>query len=51
MIKRKKIIRCEVCKEPLKHVQNNQWMCDQNLTQCDNSLKIVFTEEPIEEEE
>ncbi len=48
---RKKINRCEICKEKLKHVQNNQWMCDQNLAKCKNSLKIVFIEEPLEEEE
>jgi len=48
---RKKINRCEVCKEPLKHVQTNQWMCDQNSTKCENSVKILFLGEPEEEEE
>ena len=48
-MKRKKIKRCIECNEPLKNVQTNQWMCDQNSTVCTGSLKIIFFS--IEEEE
>ena len=34
--------KCSSCKNPLKHVQNNQWMCDQSLNVCEESTKIVF---------
>ena len=39
---RKKINRCIECKEPLKHIANNQWMCDQSPSQCINSAKVVY---------
>ena len=51
MSKRKIIKRCEECKEPLKHINNNQWMCDQSPTRCVQSTKVLFLNNPNEEEE
>jgi hypothetical protein len=51
MSKRKIINRCEECKEPLKHINNNQWMCDQSPTRCVQSTKVMFLNNPDEEEE
>lgn len=48
-MKGKRINRCQVCKNPLKHVHNNQWMCNQSLTNCKNSTKISYIK--VEEEE
>ena len=47
-MKRKKINRCEECKEPLKHVQTNQWMCQQSPTRCLASTKIKYIHEEEE---
>ncbi len=49
MIKRKKIIRCEVCKDPLRYLHANQFMCIQSSNMCKNSLKVIIIQ--IEEEE
>lgn len=43
---RKKINRCVECKTPLKHIQNNKWMCDQSPTNCSMSIKVVFLNNP-----
>ena len=48
-MKRRKINRCSECNQPLKNIQTNQWMCDQNSSVCANSLKVIFIK--IEEEE
>jgi hypothetical protein len=48
---RKKINRCDECKQPLKHIQTNQWMCDQSPSNCILSLKILFLNNPEDEEE
>tara|TARA_B100001559_G_scaffold314161_1_gene314164 strand:- start:2387 stop:2536 length:150 start_codon:yes stop_codon:yes gene_type:complete len=48
-MKRKKINRCDVCKEPLKNIQTNQWMCDQSPSVCESSTKIIYI--TIKEEE
>ncbi len=48
---RKKINRCTECKEPLKNIQTNQWMCDQNSSVCEKSLKVIFISMKDEEEE
>ena len=48
---RKKINRCVECKEPLKHIQNNQWMCDQSPNNCKLSIKVVYLNNPVQEEE
>ena len=47
----KKINRCESCNNPLKHVQTNQWMCQQSPTKCELSTKIKFLDNPKDEEE
>ncbi len=49
-MKRRKINRCSECNEPLKHVMNNKWMCDQSPSRCKASTKIKFIN-VIEEEE
>ena len=36
------VYKCKECGNPMKHVQTNQWMCDQNRTNCSQSLKIIF---------
>lgn len=43
---RKKINRCIECKEPLKHIQNNKWMCDQSPSRCSLSTKVKFLNNP-----
>ncbi len=43
---RRKINRCVECREPLKHVQTNQWMCDQSPTNCVMSIKIIYLNNP-----
>jgi hypothetical protein len=48
MSKRKIIKRCEECKEPLKNIQNNQWMCDQSPSKCKASAKVKFIHEEEE---
>jgi len=48
-MKGKRINRCEICKKPLKHVHNNQWMCQQSLSKCEKSTKIIFIK--VDEEE
>ena len=48
---RKKINRCVVCKAPLKHLDNNKWMCDQSPSKCNMSLKVLFLDNPKQEEE
>lgn len=47
-MKRTKINRCEECKEPLKHIGSNKWMCDQSPTQCVSSAKVTFINEEEE---
>ena len=48
---RKRINRCLECKEPLKNIQTNQWMCDQNSSVCEKSLKVIYLNNPEAEEE
>lgn len=48
---RKRISRCVECKEPLRHIQNNQWMCQQSPSKCNLSAKVVWLSNPAEEEE
>jgi len=48
---RRRISRCVECKEPLKHIANNQWMCDQSPTVCVMSTKVIWLSNPTEEEE
>lgn len=48
---RKRISRCVECKEPLRHIQNNQWMCQQSPSKCSFSAKVVWLNNPAEEEE
>ena len=45
-----KIPKCSVCTKQLRHVQNNQWMCQQSGSHCINSLKIIYYSAPEEEE-
>ena len=45
---RKKINRCVECSEPLKHLQNNKWMCDQSPTMCALSAQVKFLNNPEE---
>ena len=45
---RKKINRCDECKEPLKNIQTNQWMCQQSPTKCKESTKVLFMHEEEE---
>ena len=47
-MKRKKINRCSECNEPLKHVINKKWMCDQSPSRCKASAKIKFIQEEEE---
>jgi hypothetical protein len=46
---RKRINRCNECKELLKNIQTNQWMCQQSLTKCKQSTKVLFIHEEEEE--
>lgn len=48
---RKKINRCTECNEPLRHIQNNQWMCQQSPTKCKSSTKVLYLNNPELEEE
>ena len=48
---RKRINRCVECKEPLKHLNNNQWMCDQSPSNCPLSIKVIYLNNPADEEE
>jgi len=48
---RKKINRCVECKEPLRHIQNNQWMCEQSPNNCKMSIKVIYLNNPAQEEE
>ena len=43
---RKKINRCVECNTPLKHLQQNKWMCDQSPSNCKMSIKVVFLDNP-----
>jgi len=47
---RRKIHRCNECNEPLRHVQTNQWMCQQSPSRCKQSTKIIFMATKEEEE-
>lgn len=47
---RRKIKRCSECNEPLKHVMNNKWWCDQSPSVCKESAKIKFINIKEEEE-
>ena len=49
---RKRINKCVECKEPLKRINNNQWMCDQAPSKCGFSAKVVYLSkaEKLEEE-
>jgi len=44
---RKRINRCVECKEPLKHLNNNQWMCDQSPSNCPLSIKVIYLNNPV----
>jgi len=44
----KKINRCDECKEPLRNIQTNQWMCQQSPTKCKQSTKVMFIHEEEE---
>ena len=48
---RKRINRCVECKEPLKHVDNNKWMCDQAPSKCSMSIKVIFLNNPEQKDE
>ena len=48
---RRRINRCLECKLPLKNIQTNQWMCDQSPSMCKLSTKVLFLDNPSEEEE
>jgi hypothetical protein len=48
MSKRKIINRCDECKEPLRNIQTNQWMCQQSPTKCKQSTKVLFIHEEEE---
>ena len=48
---RKRISRCVECNEPLRHIQHNQWMCQQSPSKCEMSTKVVWLSNPVEEEE
>ena len=50
MSKRRTINRCVECNTPLKHIQTNQWMCDQNRTNCSMSIRVVFLNNPEEKD-
>jgi hypothetical protein len=43
---RKKINRCIECENPLKHLSNNKWMCDQSPTVCALSAQVKFLNNP-----
>jgi|DEB0MinimDraft_4_1074332.scaffolds.fasta_scaffold74950_4 hypothetical protein len=49
---RKRINRCVECKEPLKSIGNNRWMCDQAPAKCNFSAKVTWLSksEDLEEE-
>ena len=47
----KKINRCVECNTPLKHIANNKWMCDQSPSNCKMSIKVIFLDNPVQEEE
>ena len=40
-----KVYKCEICENPLKDMGNDQFMCDQSLTICSNSLKVTIIKE------
>jgi hypothetical protein len=48
---RTKINRCSECKNPLRHIQNNQWMCEQSPNNCKMSIKVIYLNNPAQEEE
>ena len=48
---RKKIHRCIECKEPLKHLQLNKWMCDQSPSMCEMSAKVIYLNNPEHKDE
>jgi len=48
---RTKINRCNECKEALKYIQNNQWMCQQSPSKCKMSTKVVYINDTAQEEE
>ena len=48
MSKRRIINRCSECKEPLKNIQTNQWMCQQSPSRCKMSAKVKFIHEEEE---
>jgi hypothetical protein len=37
--------KCIECGKILRHIQTNQWMCDQSPSVCMNSIKVVYLEE------
>ena len=43
---RRKINRCIQCENPLKHLDNNKWMCDQSPTVCVLSTQVKFLNNP-----
>jgi hypothetical protein len=48
---RRRINRCVECKETLRHISSNQWMCDQAPSKCKMSIKVVYLNNPADEEE
>ena len=48
---RRRINRCVECKVPLKHVDNNKWMCDQAPSKCKMSIKVIFLSNPEQKDE
>lgn len=49
---RRRINRCVGCKEPLKSIGGNRWMCDQAPSKCNFSTKVLWLSkaENLEEE-
>ena len=48
---RRRINRCVECNTPLKHIANNKWMCDQSPSNCKMSIKVVFLDNPVQDNE
>ena len=43
---RRRINKCVECNTPLKHLDNNKWMCDQAPSKCSMSIKVIFLDNP-----
>lgn len=44
-----KIPKCSVCKNDLRNITNNQWMCQQSSNNCEQSLKSIYYAKEEEE--